>query len=49
MAMAALGLTTHASTIKKAGMKPLLLATVLFVWLIVGGALINHWVVAELA
>lgn len=43
-AMAALGLATHISSIRKAGMKPLLLALILFVWLIVGGALINHWV-----
>lgn len=43
-AMAALGLATQISSIRKAGMKPLLLASILFVWLIVGGALINHWV-----
>ena len=42
MAMAALGLTTHASAIRQAGVKPLLLGATLFVWLIVGGALINH-------
>ncbi|OGT98094.1 MAG: hypothetical protein A2X80_03600 [Geobacteraceae bacterium GWB2_52_12] len=41
--MAALGLATHISSIRKAGMKPLMLASILFVWLIVGGALINHW------
>ena len=41
MAMAALGLTTHVSALKKAGAKPLLMALVLFVWLIVGGAAIN--------
>lgn len=41
MAMAALGLTTHVSAIRKAGARPLLLATILFAWLIVGGALIN--------
>jgi predicted membrane protein len=39
--MAALGLTTQASAIKTAGMKPLALAAVLFAWLIVGGFLIN--------
>ncbi|HEY8906746.1 MAG TPA: YeiH family protein [Rhodoferax sp.] len=44
MAMAALGLTTHLSSVRKAGVKPLLLAGVLFVWLVVGGALINHGV-----
>ena len=37
MAMAALGLTTHVSALKKAGAKPLLMALLLFVWLIVGG------------
>lgn len=40
-AMAALGLTTHYSAIKKAGVKPLLLAFVLFLWLCIGGWLIN--------
>jgi len=44
MAMAALGLTTHLSVVRKAGIKPLLLALILFVWLIVGGALINRFV-----
>ncbi len=42
-AMAALGLTTHASSIRKAGMKPLLLALFLFLWLVIGGAFINRW------
>jgi len=42
MAMGSLGLTTHLSAIHRAGMKPLLLGALLFVWLIVGGALINH-------
>ncbi len=42
MAMAALGLTTHVSTIRQAGIKPLLLGASLFVWLIVGGAFINR-------
>lgn len=41
MAMAALGLTTHLSSVRRAGIKPLLLGTLLFAWLIVGGALIN--------
>ncbi|WP_159564707.1 YeiH family protein [Budvicia diplopodorum] len=41
MAMAALGLTTHVSAIKQAGVKPILLASLLFIWLIVGGAIIN--------
>lgn len=42
MAMASLGLSTHVSAIRRAGVKPLLLATLLFSWLIVGGAAINH-------
>lgn len=41
MAMAALGLTTHVSALKKAGLRPLLLALVLFVWLMLGGGAIN--------
>lgn len=47
MAMGSLGLTTHLTAIRRAGMKPLLLGGVLFVWLVGGGALINavveHW------
>ena len=47
MAMGSLGLTTHLSAIRRAGMKPLLLGAVLFVWLVGGGAIINaaveHW------
>ena len=41
MAMFALGLTTHFSAIKQAGIKPLILAAVMFFWLILGGAMIN--------
>ena len=41
MAMAALGVTTHVSALKKAGAKPLLMALMLFVWWIVGGGVIN--------
>ena len=48
MAMAALGLTTHISAIRKAGVKPLVLAAILFAWLIGGGALINHVVTSLL-
>lgn len=36
MAMAALGLTTHVSALRQAGMKPLLLALLLFAWLLAG-------------
>lgn len=42
MAMAALGLTTHVSAIRSAGIRPLALATVLFVWLVAGGLAINQ-------
>jgi len=48
MAMAALGLTTHVSAVRKAGIKPLLLGGVLFVWLILGGGLINDLVARAL-
>ncbi|WP_075181258.1 YeiH family putative sulfate export transporter [Pantoea sp. 1.19] len=41
MAMAALGLTTHVSALKRAGTRPLLLALLLFIWLIMGGGAIN--------
>lgn len=49
MAMAALGLTTHASAVRSAGIKPLLLGGVLFVWLICGGGLINDLVARALS
>jgi uncharacterized membrane protein YadS len=41
MAMGALGLTTHLSAIRRAGIKSLLLGGLLFVWLVGGGAVIN--------
>ncbi|WP_387467547.1 YeiH family protein [Photorhabdus sp. RM323S] len=41
MAMVALGLTTHVSAIRQAGFKPILLALILFIWLMVGGFSIN--------
>lgn len=44
MAMAALGLTTHISAVRQAGIKPILLATLLFIWLMVGGVAINQLV-----
>lgn len=37
MAMAALGLTTHFKAIREAGIKPLLLGTILLLWLILAG------------
>ncbi len=41
MVMSALGLTTHISAVNQAGIKPILLATLLFIWLLGGGAAIN--------
>jgi len=38
MAMAALGVSARAGAIRQAGIKPLLLALILFVWLMLGGA-----------
>jgi uncharacterized integral membrane protein (TIGR00698 family) len=48
MAMAALGVTTHISAIRAAGVKPLALAASLFVWLILGGRAINAGISAVL-
>jgi len=42
MAMAGLGLSTHIGAVRSAGLRPLLLAALLFVWLICGGAAINR-------
>ncbi|MBN9462016.1 MAG: YeiH family putative sulfate export transporter [Burkholderiales bacterium] len=41
MAMAALGLRTHAGAIRQAGFAPLVLAATLFVFLVVGGYAVN--------
>jgi len=41
MAMAALGLRTHAGAIRQAGIRPLLLAGALFAFLLVGGYAVN--------
>ena len=41
MTMSALGLTTRISSIKQAGIKPLLLGGIICLWLIVGGFFIN--------
>jgi uncharacterized integral membrane protein (TIGR00698 family) len=46
MAMAALGVTTHISAIRTAGIKPLALAALLFGWLLFGGFAINAGVSA---
>lgn len=48
LAMAALGVTTRVSAIRMAGVKPLALAALLFVWLILGGGAINLGVTAVL-
>ncbi|MFT4268284.1 MAG: YeiH family protein [Xenophilus sp.] len=42
MAMAALGLTTHVSMLRRAGMRPLWLASLLFGWLLGGGLIVNQ-------
>jgi uncharacterized integral membrane protein (TIGR00698 family) len=42
MAMTALGLRTHIGAIRQAGAKPLLLAAVLFLFLTLGGYLLNY-------
>ncbi len=49
MAMAGLGLGTHVSAIRRAGIKPLALAGTLFAWLIGGGLLINRIAAAWIA
>jgi uncharacterized integral membrane protein (TIGR00698 family) len=48
MAMAALGLTTHVSAIRTAGVKPLALGALIFAWLIGGGIVINFGATALL-
>lgn len=48
MAMAALGLRTHVGAIRQAGLKPLLLATALFGFLMVGGYAVNRGLMALL-
>lgn len=44
IAMAALGLTTHIRAVRAAGTKPLILAALLFAWLLVAGLLLNLWI-----
>ena len=48
MAMAALGLTTHVSALRRAGLRPLLLALILFARLLFGGPAIHQGVLAVL-
>lgn len=43
IAMAALGLTTHWQAVRAAGIKPLLLAALLFAWLLGAGGLLTYW------
>ena len=45
MAMAALGAQTQWATIKEAGPKPLILAFLLFIILIIGGFFLSSWLV----
>lgn len=42
VAMAALGLTTHVRAVRAAGFKPLLLAALLFAWLVCAGLVLTH-------
>jgi uncharacterized integral membrane protein (TIGR00698 family) len=49
MAMAALGVSTRVAAIRTAGIKPLMLAALLFAWLIFGGFAINAGVSALFA
>ena len=48
MAMAGLGLTTHVSALRRAGMRPMVLAALLFAWLLFGGLAVHHMVHAAL-
>ena len=43
LAVAALGLTTHWQAVRAAGIKPLLLAALLFAWLLGAGGLLTYW------
>jgi uncharacterized integral membrane protein (TIGR00698 family) len=47
-AMAALGISTRVTAIRQAGGRPLVLAVVLFAWLVIGGAAINRGIEALL-
>jgi uncharacterized integral membrane protein (TIGR00698 family) len=49
MAMSALGLTTHIGAMRQAGLKPMLLGSALFAWLIIGGGTINRLVAGWLS
>ncbi len=43
-AMGALGVSTHLGTLRRTGGRPLLLAFILFLWLVAGGAVVNRTV-----
>jgi uncharacterized integral membrane protein (TIGR00698 family) len=47
-AMGALGLSTNIATLAKSGGKPMLLSLILFFWLVLGGAGVNHIVMTYL-
>lgn len=49
MAMGALGVATRWAALRRAGARPLLLGALLAVWLMTGGAAINHWLGGALA
>lgn len=49
LAMVALGLTTDIKAIRHAGLKPRMLASLLFAWLVIGGAGLNYAITAVLA
>ncbi|WP_409500724.1 YeiH family protein [Mannheimia glucosida] len=42
MAMAAMGVTTQLSTLKNAGLAPLFLGFLIFIWLVIGGFFVNY-------
>lgn len=46
MAMVGLGLTTEITAIRRAGLKPLMLASLLFAWLVIGGGALNYVITA---
>lgn len=46
MAMAALGVSTRIGAIRQAGARPLVLALIIFAWLVIGGAFVNHWIMS---
>jgi len=46
MAMTALGMETNAEKFKQAGIKPILLALLMFIWLIVVGYFVTKWAVS---